>query len=85
MPAFKGQTLEKYHQYLTELEIQNKARLLRNRAGQAARKIPRNEQDEDAGRFERPIPGRDPVLREGLRMEEYTKLNAHYQAQFFGR
>jgi hypothetical protein len=85
MPASKRQTLEEFQQQLGELEMQPKARVLQNKAEQAARKIPRNEQDEDAGRFERPIPGRDPVLREGLKMEEYTKRNAHHQAQFFGR
>jgi hypothetical protein len=29
-----------------------------------AQRIPRNEQDEDSWRFERPMPGRDPVTEE---------------------
>jgi hypothetical protein len=83
MSASNGrQILEAYQQQLRELETQNRERLLRSRAEQVARRIPRNEQDEDAGRFGRPIPGRDPVMREGLKVEDNIKLNAHYQAQF---
>jgi hypothetical protein len=36
----------------------------RRKAQTSEAKIPRHEQDEDRWRFERPIPGRDPVTEE---------------------
>jgi hypothetical protein len=60
----EAQQHEKYLQDLHTLERQNEERLDRARERSGWPKIPRHEQDEDAWRFERPIPGRDPVTEE---------------------
>jgi hypothetical protein len=60
----EAQQHEKYLQDLHALERQNEERLDRARERNGWPKIPRHEQDEDAWRFERPIPGRDPVTEE---------------------
>jgi hypothetical protein len=53
---------------LQDVEMATKETIRRSREEQEQQsqrqKIPRHEQDEDMGRFERPIPGRDPVTEE---------------------